>query len=91
MQEDPGQQPNINSWLEEELYSQYRTDKRTVDSSWGQVFENGGHTNGAPKNGYSTAAPSVEYQPMKALAAPAAPPAAARAFLEKRAPSFRGA
>ena len=72
MQEDPAQQPNINSWFEEELYSQYRTDKRTVDSSWGQVFENGGHTNGAPQNGYSTAAPSVEYQPMKALAAPAA-------------------
>ncbi|MFM2125626.1 MAG: hypothetical protein RL328_2077, partial [Acidobacteriota bacterium] len=71
MQEDPGQQPNINSWFADELYSQYRSDKRTVDSSWGQVFENGGYTNGAPQNG-ATVTPTVEFQPMKALAAPAA-------------------
>jgi 2-oxoglutarate dehydrogenase E1 component len=74
MQEDPAQ-PNINSWFEDELFSQYRTDKRTVDSSWGQVFEDSSHANGT-QNGYTAAAtapPRVEFQEMKALAAPAAP------------------
>jgi len=31
--------PSVNSWLEEELYQQYRTDHQVVDTSWTQVFE----------------------------------------------------
>ena len=31
--------PSVNSWLEDELYSQYRYDRQTVDPSWTQVFE----------------------------------------------------
>ncbi len=70
-QQDPSQQPlGINSWLEDELYSQYRHDRRTVDAEWAKVFEGNGHsvTNGsaapeAPKavNGTQTisAAPSA--------------------------------
>ncbi|MEO8096932.1 MAG: multifunctional oxoglutarate decarboxylase/oxoglutarate dehydrogenase thiamine pyrophosphate-binding subunit/dihydrolipoyllysine-residue succinyltransferase subunit [Acidobacteriota bacterium] len=88
MQDDPSQ-PNINSWLEDELLSQYRHDRRTVDSSWAPVFDHNGHTappvngtpaNGTPANGHSTpktATPSVTIEPqMKALSAPEAPPAA---------------
>ena len=69
MQDDPAQLPNINSWFEEELYSQYRTDKNTVDSSWEHVFESDAYSNGAAQNGHTAA--TVEYAPMKALAAPA--------------------
>src|SRR5579862_922569 len=37
-------QPNINSWLEDELFQQYRYDRKTVDASWAPVFEGNGHT-----------------------------------------------
>jgi 2-oxoglutarate dehydrogenase E1 component len=76
MQEDPAP-PNINSWLEEELFSQYRQDRRTVDSSWTPIFEasappvNGG-------NGYKAAAATMDPPPMKALAAPVAAPFTAK-------------
>jgi 2-oxoglutarate dehydrogenase E1 component len=83
MNEDPAQ-PNINSWLEDELFSQYRTDRRNVDTSWGQIFDhtpptNGSQTNGAPGNGSSARAaaptPTVTFEPeLRAIAAPAAPP-----------------
>ncbi|MEO5926945.1 MAG: multifunctional oxoglutarate decarboxylase/oxoglutarate dehydrogenase thiamine pyrophosphate-binding subunit/dihydrolipoyllysine-residue succinyltransferase subunit [Bryobacteraceae bacterium] len=73
MQDDPAQ-PNINSWLEDELFSQYRQDHRNVDSSWTPVFEANGHAT-APANGggngYKAATVTVEPQ-MKALAAPVA-------------------
>jgi len=74
MQDDPAQ-PNINSWLEDELFSQYRQDRRTVDSSWAPVFEGNGHTTAAaPMNGGATKTASVTMEPqMKALTAPATP------------------
>jgi len=31
--------PEINSWLEEELYQEYLHDRRTVDEGWKSVFE----------------------------------------------------
>ena len=69
--QDDSSQPNINSWLEEELLSQYRQDRRTVDSSWAPIFEAATPVNGG--NGHKTAAAqSVTMDPpvMKALAAP---------------------
>ncbi|MEO7653794.1 MAG: multifunctional oxoglutarate decarboxylase/oxoglutarate dehydrogenase thiamine pyrophosphate-binding subunit/dihydrolipoyllysine-residue succinyltransferase subunit, partial [Bryobacteraceae bacterium] len=33
---------NINSWLEDELYQQYLHDRRGVDESWKQIFEENG-------------------------------------------------
>jgi 2-oxoglutarate dehydrogenase E1 component len=75
MQEDPSQ-PNINSWLEEELFSQYRTSKGNVDSSWGQFFESAGPAHGASVNGSAATMaeePAVAYHEVRALAAPAAP------------------
>src|SRR5712692_2301220 len=35
-------QPNINSWLEDELYQQYLHDRQTVDATWTQGFESNG-------------------------------------------------
>jgi 2-oxoglutarate dehydrogenase E1 component len=58
--------PDINSWLEDELYQQYLHDRAEVDESWTQVFEG----NGAPE-------PRVEGPPP--AAAPEAPPAALEA------------
>ena len=43
MPEDPSQ-PNINSWLEDELFQQYKHDRKTVDATWTQVLEGNGHT-----------------------------------------------
>jgi 2-oxoglutarate dehydrogenase E1 component len=57
----------INSWLEDELYQQYRRDRSAVDESWKHVFEaNGTHvTPSAP-----APAPSIdgEYQPLRGAA-----------------------
>ena len=30
--------PTVNSWLEDELYQQYRHDRQAVDPGWDQVF-----------------------------------------------------
>jgi len=43
MQDDPTQ-PNINSWLEDELFQQYKHDRKTVDATWTPVLEGNGHT-----------------------------------------------
>ena len=85
MQDDPAQ-PNINSWLEDELFGQYRQDKRTADTSWSKVFDGSGHVASPPSNGappVNSATPTngtprtatVTIEPeMKALAAPVPPP-----------------
>ena len=81
MQDDPGQ-PNINSWLEDELFS-YRQDRRNVDSSWTPIFDANGHANGGNGHVAATApppvtpslTPTVTIEPqMRALPAPVAPP-----------------
>jgi 2-oxoglutarate dehydrogenase E1 component len=36
-------QPNINSWLEDELRQQYKHDRKTVDATWTSVLEGNGH------------------------------------------------
>ncbi|HLK62362.1 MAG TPA: multifunctional oxoglutarate decarboxylase/oxoglutarate dehydrogenase thiamine pyrophosphate-binding subunit/dihydrolipoyllysine-residue succinyltransferase subunit, partial [Bryobacteraceae bacterium] len=48
MSQTPGPELGINSWLEDELYSQYLRDRSTVDDSWKRLFEkpNGDKTNG---------------------------------------------
>jgi len=79
--------PSVNSWLEDELYSQYQHDRHDVDPSWSSVFdamqpppaqaENGN----ADRNGATAAhspasggAVKVEMSPQpKAIAAPAPP------------------
>src|SRR6266571_2478063 len=58
---------NINSWLEEELYQQYLHDRRAVDESWKNIFEQHAEAgNGAaPKS--PLAAPAVEPAPGEQL------------------------
>jgi len=58
----------INSWLEDELYQQYRHDRTTVDESWKKIFE-GHHTNGGTVTNGSAA------PPVRATIPVAAPPA----------------
>ncbi len=59
--------PSVNSWLEDELYSQYRYDRQTVDPSWTQVFEE----NKSPAKPANSTTITVEVMPeMRALPAP---------------------
>jgi 2-oxoglutarate decarboxylase len=50
MSESRAPELGINSWLEDELYQQYLSDRKNVDASWKEVFETNG---GAPSNGGS--------------------------------------
>ena len=43
MLENPTQ-PDVNSWLEDELFQQYKHDRKTVDATWTPVLEGNGHT-----------------------------------------------
>ena len=43
MPDDPTQ-PNINSWLEDELFQQFKHDRKTVDATWAPVLEGNGHS-----------------------------------------------
>ncbi|MEZ5355915.1 MAG: multifunctional oxoglutarate decarboxylase/oxoglutarate dehydrogenase thiamine pyrophosphate-binding subunit/dihydrolipoyllysine-residue succinyltransferase subunit [Bryobacteraceae bacterium] len=66
--------PNINSWLEEELYHQYRHDRRAVDEAWHDIFESNGETvAGAEEAAFQTAAAAAVAEPA-ALAPPPPPP-----------------
>jgi 2-oxoglutarate dehydrogenase E1 component len=76
----------VNSWLEDELYQQYRLDHKSVDDGWGDLFiqldENAAHPapeaeepgppaqNGAPY----AAAPVAEPANLEESTAPAPPP-----------------
>ena len=42
MSESRAPELGINSWLEDELYQQYLNDRKNVDESWKEVFENNG-------------------------------------------------
>jgi 2-oxoglutarate dehydrogenase E1 component len=55
--------PNINSWLEDELYQQYRHDHSAVDESWKHVFEANGGSHPAP----AAAAPATPVAPAAPL------------------------
>ena len=68
--------PDINSWLEEELREQYQHDRSSVDPDWKQVFEQNGTPERAHRNG--------------GAATPVGPPAYKPADGEELAP-LRGA
>jgi multifunctional 2-oxoglutarate metabolism enzyme len=66
----------INSWLQDELYEQYRHDRTAVDESWKQVFEDSGATAGngnrAPRQASAQPAeapvettPGEQWQPLR--------------------------
>ena len=56
--------PSVNSWLEDELYQQYRHDRQGVDPGWNQVFEtNGGNGHPAAAVAVTTTAPAPVLAP----------------------------
>ncbi len=60
----------INSWLEDELYQQYRHDRTAVDEEWKQLFEsNGGASPAAAPKGAAPEPPvSGDLQPLRGAA-----------------------
>jgi len=64
----------INSWLEDELYYQYRHDRTGVDEAWKRVFEANGHA--AAEAARPVPAGGVKQPPSAGIAARAALPAA---------------
>src|SRR5690348_12010475 len=58
----------INSWLQDELYQQYRHDQSAVDESWKHLFEEGQRANGTkPTPTGPTPGPSAEPSPGEQL------------------------
>jgi len=81
--------PSINSWLEQEMYEQYKYNQQTVDDPWRQVFETNGvtaKTNGQTVNGNAPVNTQVAAEPAPAATAPAPAPAPETAAIAK-APS----
>ena len=71
MQDDPTQ-PNINSWLEDELRQQFQHDRKTVDATWTAVLEGNGHT-AAPSAPRDTRAALADLPRSLALRVPEVP------------------
>ena len=67
MSEPRAPELGINSWLEDELYQQYLSDRKNVDQSWKEVFD----TNGGSAPETSAPAPAngshVQQQPGVAI------------------------
>jgi 2-oxoglutarate decarboxylase len=66
MPQKPDPKPDINSWLEEELYHDYQHDRGAVDESWKAVFD-------------TAAAPAQPLKPPQSMAPAAHQPAVAPA------------
>ena len=80
-------QPDINSWLEDELFQQYHHDHRAVDSSWSQIFDGNGHTAIADKSNAPPPPPAAA--PAPAVAAPSVPISAGDQLVPLRGPALR--
>ncbi|MBI3282058.1 MAG: multifunctional oxoglutarate decarboxylase/oxoglutarate dehydrogenase thiamine pyrophosphate-binding subunit/dihydrolipoyllysine-residue succinyltransferase subunit [Acidobacteria bacterium] len=74
MADHPEASPGINSWLEEELYQNWRHNRKYVDESWKTVFEGNGQVQPAKP------------EPASPAAADDAPPAVAAAPGEQVVP-----
>jgi 2-oxoglutarate dehydrogenase E1 component len=74
---DSESKPGINSWLEDEMYRQFRLDRAALDESWKQVFEANGSVGAAVPTAAAAAAaapatapptPDGQYQPLRGAA-----------------------
>ena len=82
------QQPDVNGWLEDELYQQYHHDRQAVDSSWTEFFDGNGHTAVAEHPSEQTAqAPAPRTGP--SAVAPALPISAGDQLVPLRGPALR--
>ena len=68
----PDPTPGVNSWLEDELYQQYRHDHSAVDESWKHVFEANGDSAAAvppaPASPSALASAESQLQPLRGAA-----------------------
>jgi 2-oxoglutarate dehydrogenase E1 component len=68
---DSESKSGVNSWLEDEMYLQYRGDRAAVDETWKRVFEANGGARAAPSAAPSAPAAAPlegEYQPLRGAA-----------------------
>ena len=87
MPEDPTQ-PNINSWLEDELFQQYKHDRKTVDATWAPVLEGNGHA-AAPAGNVAAVAEPPRAVAVRTPEAPAVAIAADDQLIPLRGPALR--
>src|SRR3984957_12279928 len=82
-------QPDINSWLEDELFQQYHHDRQAVDTSWTQVFDGNGHTAVAqPPPMPAQPEPSIS-PPQQAVAVPPVAISSGDQLVPLRGPALR--
>ena len=87
MHDDPTQ-PNINSWLEDELFQQYKHDRKTVDATWTPVLEGNGHT-AAPTGTVAAVAEPPRALIARTTEAPAVAVAEGDQLIPLRGPALR--
>src|ERR1700693_4096020 len=90
---DNHNQPDINSWLEDELFQQYKHDRKAVDATWTPVLEGNGHTVAPAGKATAVVDPPLTDQP-RALAvrtheAPAVIVAEGDQLIPLRGPALR--
>ncbi len=71
MSQEPESPITVNSWLEEELFTQYLNDRKAVDESWNDVFQGKKKSPNGNGAGYATASAPVSHA---ALPVPAGEP-----------------
>ncbi len=83
--------PSVNSWLEDELYQQYRYDQKTVDPGWKQVFEPNGNTaKESPVTPNGTTTGTISAVPVaRVQETPAVPVAPGDQMVPLRGPALR--
>src|SRR5712691_5938070 len=59
--------PDVNSWLEEELHSQFKHDRKAVDPDWSQVFGEGNGDSAQREVRVIHARPPVDAPPVAVL------------------------
>jgi len=87
MQDDPSQ-PNINSWLEDELFQEYKHDRKAVDATWAPVLEGNGHS-AAPSGKATAVAEAPRALAVRTLEAPAVVVAEGDQLIPLRGPALR--
>ncbi|HMF77156.1 MAG TPA: multifunctional oxoglutarate decarboxylase/oxoglutarate dehydrogenase thiamine pyrophosphate-binding subunit/dihydrolipoyllysine-residue succinyltransferase subunit [Bryobacteraceae bacterium] len=76
----------INSWLEDELYQQYKFDRQSVDEGWSDLFVHADGPNGTAAAANGDTAVAVAEEPAAAMPAAATPPPPVKAPVPEPAP-----
>src|SRR3984885_1030238 len=81
-------QPDINSWLEDELFQQYKHDRKTVDATWTPVLEGNGDT-AAPSSKATAVADPPRALAVRTAEVPAVVVAEGDQLIPLRGPALR--